>query len=273
MLLAIDIGNTSISFGVLESGIVKKVWRVETGLASQILRVQLRKTLTNIKKFSKDFEDAVICSVVPKASAIARPIIAQTLSLKPLMVGDDLKVPIKNCYRNPRQVGQDRLVCAYAAMRLYGFPAIIIDLGTAITLDVVSKKKEYLGGVIAPGLRLFTESLFEKTALLPKVKIQPPAELIGRDTKNSILSGIFYGYGMLCEGMIGLLAKKIKSKPVVIATGGYTRLIRRFIKHIDVVDVDLIWKGIYLIYLESCGPGTAMVQGGPSECYPCESAN
>ena len=165
-----------------------------------------------------------------------------------LVVGRDIKVPIKNLYRKAYQVGQDRLVGAYGAKILYGTPAIIIDFGTATTFDVVSKKGEYLGGVIVPGLRLSIESLFEKTALLPKVKIQRPEGVIGKDTKNSILSGISYGYGSLCDGMIELISKQIKQKPVVIITGGYSALIKEFIKRFDYIDKSLVFKGMYFSY-------------------------
>ena len=160
-----------------------------------------------------------------------------------------MKVPIKNKYRYPRQVGQDRLVGAYAARILYGSPAIVIDFGTAITFDVISSKGEYMGGIIVPGIRLTAESLFKKTAMLPLVSIVRPKALIGRDTTNSILSGIFYGYGALCDGLIRQLTRTMRSSPRVIATGGYAALMKKYSSHIRRIDPDLIFRGLEGIYM------------------------
>ena len=251
MILAVDVGNTTIGLAVVKGERLKKTWMVKTALNDKILRDEFKRTLGRLKKFTFSIEAVVICSVVPQALTIISPILEKIFQQKPLVIGRDIKVPIKNLYRQPSQVGQDRLVCAYAAMMLYGAPAIVVDFGTAITFDVVSKKKEYLGGVIIPGLRLYAESLFEKTALLPKVEIQPPRELIGRDTKNSILSGVFYGYSALCNGVIRLITKQTKKKPIVVITGGYSGLIKRFIKSFDAIDKFLVFKGIALIYQTS----------------------
>ena len=122
------------------------------------------------------------------------------------IIGRDIVVPIKNRYKNPKQVGQDRLVGAYGAMKIYGCPLIVVDLGTAITFDVISPKGEYLGGAIVPGIRLSAESLFLKTALLPHIEIQAPRHIIGKTTQESMLSGLFYGYGSLCRGIIDLIS-------------------------------------------------------------------
>jgi type III pantothenate kinase len=170
------------------------------------------------------------------------------LTARIFVVGQDIKVPIKNNYRYPRQVGQDRLVGAYAAKVFYGVPLIVVDFGTAITFDVVSKKGEYLGGIIVPGIRLTAESLFKKTALLPKVEIARPKELIGRDTKNSILSGIFYGYGSLCDGLVRLINQELQFRPKVIATGGYVEIMQQFSREIQKVDEELIFRGLSLLY-------------------------
>jgi len=171
------------------------------------------------------------------------------LGLTPKVVGQTIKVPVKNRYRNPRQVGQDRLVCAYAAGEIYGRPAIVVDSGTAITFDILSKKNEYLGGIIAPGIRLSAETLFSKTALLPKIKIHAPSSIIGRDTESSILSGLFYGYGMMILGLIERISKKITGRPRVIATGGYTDILRKFVANrIDKVDKTLVFKGLGILW-------------------------
>jgi type III pantothenate kinase len=198
----------------------------------------------------------VICSVVPKALNIVERTITGHFTFPPVIIGRDIKVPLKNNYRNPRQVGQDRLVCAYAAKHLYGPPAIIVDFGTAITFDVISKQGSYEGGIIVPGIRLSAESLYKKTALLPKVSsIRGPKTLIGKDTRESILSGIFFGYGSMCCGLIDRIAKGIKGKSKVIVTGGHTHLMRKFIvKKITTIDKDLVFKGMVLLWQRSRKP-------------------
>jgi len=248
MTLTIDIGNTMISFALLKGTTMKRVWSVETTLSKNSLKTKLKTLLERIKRNYPLINQVIICSVVPKIVPLIKSAVQQKFNIKPTLIGADRKVPIKNRYRNPRQVGQDRLVCAYAAMRLYGAPAIVIDFGTAITFDVVSGKGEYLGGIIVPGIRLSAESLFRKTAMLPKISIQTPRTLIGRDTQTSILSGIFYGYGALCGGLIEAISKPMKRKPKVILTGGYARLMRKFIsKKIHTVDPDLVYKGMALL--------------------------
>ena len=233
-LLAIDIGNTTVSIGLVANGKVKKIWSVATRPTDGSLKIRFKRALLSARKDFWGIDSVVICSVVPNVTVIIKPIIKKVLAVRPLVIG------------------QDRLVCAYGAMVLYGAPAIVIDFGTAITFDVVSKKGEYLGGAIIPGLRLYAESLFEKTALLPKVKIQAPEGVIGRDTANSILSGIFYGYGVLCDGMIDLMTKEMKQKPIVIVTGGYSNLIKKFIKRINYADKFLIFRGISAICNAYC---------------------
>lgn len=192
-------------------------------------------------------ENAIVCSVVPDATRTLEIDLINLLHKTPVILGKNLKIPLKNLYRYPKQVGQDRLVNAYAAVRLYRAPAIIIDFGTAITFDVVSAKKEYRGGMIIPGLGISLDTLAEKTALLPKIKLGKPCELIGRDTRNSILSGIIYGYSTLTDGLIRKLKAKINNKPVVIGTGGNINLIADYCREIDKIDINLTLKGLFLI--------------------------
>ena len=246
MILAVDIGNTTIRLALMRGRRVVQRFILETELNHRDLTAEFQRVLGRLP--GKNVRQVVISSVVPLKLRLVQEIILKNMGIKPKVIGRDVIVPIKNRYRNPKQVGQDRLVGAYAALKLYGVPAIVIDFGTAITFDVVSARKEYLGGIIVPGIRLSAESLFSKTALLPKVRIQCPRSLIGRDTQGSILSGLFYGYGALSSGLIERIAKTIKGKPKVIITGGHLSLMRKFIsKQVDVVDPDLVFKGIALL--------------------------
>lgn len=249
MMLAVDIGNTTLAFGLCVGENVLSVYRMDTVDSPKNLTVLLEKLLSRLRRNHPAINKVVICSVVPKVLAVTEKIIKRKLGIKPVVIGRDIKVPIKNKYKNPRQVGQDRLVGAYAAKCLYKAPCVIIDFGTAITFDVVSARGEYEGGIIIPGLRMSAESLFQKTALLPRIEtFRVPRSLVGRDTRESILSGLFNGYGAMCRGLIELIAAKMPRRPKVIITGGHTRLIQKFIgKQVDKIDHTLVFKGIYLV--------------------------
>lgn len=251
MILTIDIGNTTIALAVMSGTTVKYTTRLETSLSAPRLKIELKSALGRIARNHKLLKGVVISSVVPKKTQIVVREVHKKLDLVAKVVGRDIMVPMKNRYKNPKQVGQDRLVGAYAAMKLYGNPVIVIDLGTAITFDIVSPKKEYLGGVIVPGIRLSAESLFLKTAMLPKIDIKAPKNVIGRTTQESILSGLFYGYGSLCQGFIELISKQIGGRPKVVMTGGHTHLMKKFVaSKIRIIDDHLVHKGMALLVSE-----------------------
>jgi type III pantothenate kinase len=242
VLLAIDIGNTNISFGLFLGGKIIRRFNIPTKDYS------LKKLKKNLGKAK--IGNAIICSVVPDTSKVLKNGLRRLLGIKPYIIGKEIKVAIKNLYRSPRQVGQDRLINAYAASRLYGRPLIIVDFGTAITFDVVSKNGEYLGGMIVPGLQISLDVLRARTALLPKVNLTVPKEFIGRNTKNSMLSGIVYGFSALVDSLAERIKNKIGKNSLVIATGGNINLIGRYCKKIDRIDKDLTLKGLNLIYNE-----------------------
>ncbi len=185
---------------------------------------------------------------MPAAEKTAKKELGRLLGKHPYIIGKNAKVPIKNLYSKPKQVGQDRLVNAYAAVLLYGAPLIAVDFGTAITFDVVSRNKEYLGGMILPGLGISLDALNQRTALLPKIKLEEPKEFIGRDTKNSMLSGIVYGFAALTDDLVARIKEKIGKSAKVIGTGGNISLIGRYCKQMDKIDRDLTLKGLNLVY-------------------------
>jgi type III pantothenate kinase len=249
MLLAIDIGNTTISCAIIYDRKIIEKFFLESRLSKAMLRKELNTYFKRVKRSFSKINQIIICSVVPDVTKIVESQAKQKLNMPLIVVGRDRQVPLKNNYQNPKQVGQDRLVCAYAAKIMYGFPAIVIDFGTATTFEVINKKGEYDGGLIVPGIRLSAESLFNKTALLPKIEnIKAPRNLIGRNTQDSILSGLFYGYGTMCSGLIDMIEQKMKGRPKVIITGGYTTLMKKYIiDKIDIVDSDLVFKGLLLL--------------------------
>jgi type III pantothenate kinase len=243
--LAIDVGNTSISFALLSP---KKIVP-QSIFSTETFSVTAKKGLYDaIRLAQKNGVGAcIISSVVPSMTKILEESIIKRSGISCWLVGRDLQVPLKSHYC-PREVGQDRLICAYAAKRLYGTPLIIIDLGTAITCDVVSAGGDYEGGIITPGLRLSLESLSLKTALLPRVGVDKPQRLIGRDTRTSILSGIFYGYGSLIDGLVGRICDKKFIDPRTILTGGHARMMKRYLKKpIYKINNHLIFDGLRLL--------------------------
>lgn len=248
--LAVDIGNTKTNFSIIRKDKILHRYQIGTKRNQSDLKREVQKVIRWARK-KYLFDNVIICSVVPRALKIVEKGIKSESGNNAIIVGRDVVVPIKNRYRTPKQVGQDRLVCCYAAMRLYGFPSIVVDLGTAITIDVISEKKEYLGGIIIPGIRLSAKSLYEETALLPMINFKKPSSLIGRDTEGSILSGLFYGYGVMIRGLIALLSRRFKKNPKVVITGGFSSLMRKFINaEIDIIDEDLVIKGLNLILKE-----------------------
>ena len=247
MILAIDIGNTTTSFGVFEKGklnaqfsIATQPWRTpdEVTLQLKALAKTRRLQLSRAKQI-------MLCSVVPRMSSVLVEAFKTLDAIPVRVVGQDVTVPLKNRYTYPEQVGQDRLVGAYAAWRLYKRDCIVADFGTAITIDLVSKAGEYLGGIIAPGLEISLEALAMKTALLPKVELREPPELLGRDTANSIRAGLLYGGVALCDGVVAALKRHYAPKATVVATGGASALIAKHARTIDHLNPHLVLEGLY----------------------------
>lgn len=238
MLLAIDVGNTDITAGLFRGARLVARGRVPTHGSLQAL-------FRSLKARPKELEGVIVSSVVPRATASLKQALKR-LRLKPWILGENLRAPIKNRTRIPSQVGQDRLANGVAAFHLYGGPAIVVDFGTAVTLDLVSARCEYLGGLIVPGVGIALEALVSRAALLPKIALAPPTEFLGRDTRQSMRSGLFHGYGALCDGIVAGL-KKIAPGARVIATGGHCWLMASYCRSVQIVNPDLTLQGLQFI--------------------------
>ena len=256
MLLAFDVGNTNIVLGVFDDGKLITNWRMETDnrksadeygmLINQLFRYEGLNV--------EDVSDVIIATVVPSILYTLQHLSIKYFNRKAIVIGPGIKTGLVIRYDNPKQVGADRIVNAAAAVEKYGGPLIIIDLGTATTFCAVTEKGEYLGGTIAPGLKISSDALFEKTAKLPRVELEEPGHVICRNTNASMQSGLVYGY----MGMIDFIVRKMKAElkeysetdqePIVIATGGLATLIDNGIDCIDYVDKLLTLEGLEVLY-------------------------
>lgn len=251
MLLAIDIGNTNLVFALCEGEQVRAQWRIRTDhhRSADEYAVWLF-ALMNREGIREDAINAVIISsVVPDANFAIKTFVRQYLKVEPqLIAGGEIDLGMKVLLDNPRELGADRLINAFAAWKRYNQSLIVIDFGTATTFDVVSAKGEYLGGVIAPGINLSLEALQRAAAKLHGVSITHPTQVIGRTTTGAMQSGIFYGYAGLIEGIVSRIKTERGEPMKVIATGGLAPLYAEATPMIDEVDADLTIRGLRLIH-------------------------
>jgi len=247
MILAVDIGNTTVEFGFVDKNGLKKSYKLHSNLSktSDDWLFDIRNILLVEKNPPQDF---VISSVVPQIEQRIIIAVEKLLGKKPKTIGKDLKVPIVNRYKNPEEVGIDRLINAFAAINKVNPPVIVVDLGTAITFDVVNQKGEYEGGAIFPGIQSSINALFSKTSKLPMVSFEESKRVVGKTTVESIQSGIFFGYCSLIDGMIKKISEEYKKSFNVILTGGNASLISKGLDIKHTLDEYLSLEGIYLIY-------------------------
>lgn len=250
MLLAIDIGNTNVTLGIFDGDILKVTWRLGTGIHRLVdeYGILLLNFLKHQKLSASEISGAVLCSVVPPLVPIFQEVCQKYVETSVLVVEAGVKTGMRISVDNPREVGPDRVVNAVAVHKLYRGPVIVIDLGTATTFDVVSKEGDYLGGVIAPGIGISSEALFSRAAMLPRVELARPKQVIGKNTVSAMQSGIIFGYAGLIEGIINRIQRELESKAKVIATGGYAQLLAQEIPAIEMVNPDLTLIGLRLIY-------------------------
>jgi len=255
MLLAVDIGNTNIDIGLFKDQDLFANWDLATDVykTSDEYAVVLITLLKQKGLSVKDIDQSIICSVSPTLVPIFRDLMQRYIGVDPLLVEAGVKTGVSILMDNPREVGPDRIVNAVGGHHLYGGPLIVIDLGTATTFDVISEKGDYLGGAISPGIKVATESLFQRTAKLPRVELIRPKNVIGRDTITAMQSGFIFGYVGLIEGMVSRIQQELGVKTRVIATGGYAELLAKETKMIDIVDHYLTLIGLRVIHERNAG--------------------
>ncbi len=250
MLLAIDVGNTNTVFGLYKERELIGSFRITTDTAQTSDEIGMKiLQYYQFRGFHRNETTAVIiASVVPPAMYSLTNAIRKYFDLQPVVIGKDVDPGILNLYRNPREVGIDRLVNAVSAIEKYGKPLIIVDIGTATTFDCIDENGAYLGGAIFPGIKIAMEALFMKASKLPRVDIVRPDRAIGRTTVQSMQSGAVRGYVGALTGIITDMKQEMAPGVKVIATGGMGRMMAEYCPLIDAVDSNLTLDAMQMIY-------------------------
>lgn len=255
MLLVIDIGNTNTNLGVFDKdGNLQKNWNIssDTSRFEDEYGILLLSLLQN-SNIMPHIDSAIISSVVAPLSETYSIALEKYLNISPFILSHKAKLPVKINLKQPKEAGADRLANASAAAVYYKLPAIVIDLGTATSFDIVDENKNFIGGLIAPGLKIQAKSLSAFTSKLPKLKIEAPKSAIGKDTVSAMLSGIVMGHAAMIEGMIKASEKELGKKATVIATGGYSSvLFNNMERGFDYVNPYLTLEGLRYLYKLNC---------------------
>lgn len=249
-LMAVDVGNTNTVVGLFHKSQLVQSWRLNTvrDRTSDEHGV-LVKNLLALSGYGQEHCDGIAVScVVPPLLPVIREMCLKYFECEPFVVQPGIKTGMPILYEHPQEVGADRIVHSVAGFHQLGGPCIVIDLGTATVFDAISVKGEYLGGVIAPGIQISAEALFQRAAKLPRVEIREPVEVIGKNTVSAIQSGIFYGYVGLIEKIITEMQNELGPDTKTIATGGFSSLMARRTPKIQHTDPDLILKGLLILY-------------------------
>src|SRR5688500_3526784 len=254
MLLAIDAGNTNIKLGVYQGPTFRAKWRlIPEYLPGEEYGTELLRLFEGSGLEIKDVEAIIIASVVPQLNDTLRMMSERYLQLTPRFVDHTTNTGLKLLYDRPAQLGADRIVASVAAVEKSGAPCIVVDFGTATTFNAINSKREYLGGIIAPGLMTAADALFSRAAKLPRVAIERPAKVIGTSTIAAMQSGLFYGYASLIDGLIERMIEEMEDAPKVIATGGLARLMEHASKYTRHIDENLTLDGLRIIHERNVG--------------------
>ena len=250
MLLTIDIGNTNITLGVFDGDMLVHSWRLST----EITRTEdelgiFIKNLLREACIQDKVKNAVISSVVVQLTDVAEKAVEKYLGLKALVISHKIKTNVVLKTDNPSQIGADRIANACAAASLYQAPIIVIDFGTATSFDIVNSNNEFIGGIITAGMKIQAEALSSHTSKLPKLNIEAPKNVIGKNTIAAMLSGIVRGHAAMIDGLISECEKELGAKAVIIATGGYSSVISDYLtRKFDYINPDLTLLGLKLLF-------------------------
>jgi type III pantothenate kinase len=252
MLLAVDVGNSQTHLGVFHGEELTHEWRMSTNpsrTADELALISGQFLSHADLSFSREITGVAICSVVPRLTQELRQMTERYFGFPPIVVEPGTKTGIAIKIDNPREVGADRIANAVAVHHLFpDEPAIVVDFGTAITVDAVSAKGEYLGGAISPGIETAAGALYEATAQIRRVELIAPNHAIGKSTIQAVQSGIVYGNASLIDGLVERISKEVGGTANVIATGGQASIVVKHCKLVDRIQPELTLVGLRLIY-------------------------
>lgn len=250
MVLAVDIGNSNIVVGCFEGDTISFVERLATNRNSTALEYAvLIKTVLELNGVAgRGFEGGIVSSVVPTVTNMVCQAIEKLTGKPPLVVGPGLKTGLKIRIENPAQLGSDRVTDAVAAVNSYPAPLIIVDMGTATTISVIDADKNFIGGMIMPGLRISAEALTGRTSQLPQISLDPPKRAIGRNTVECMRNGIILGAAATIDGAVRHIEAELGYPCTIVATGGLSKLVTPHCKRSIIQDDQLLLKGLMLLY-------------------------
>ncbi|WP_078556519.1 type III pantothenate kinase [Bacillus alkalicellulosilyticus] len=255
MIFVVDVGNTNIVLGVYDGDELKFHWRIATSRekTEDEYGMVIKSLFSHHGVSFEEIDGIIISSVVPPIMFALEQMCIKYFGQAPIVIGPGIKTGLNIKYENPREVGADRIVNAVAAIHLYGSPLVIVDFGTATTYCYINEDKQYMGGVIAPGIGISTEALYTRASKLPRIEITKPPQVVGKNTVHAMQSGIFYGYVGQVDGIVSRMKEQSPEQPKVIATGGLATLIAEESRTIDTVDPFLTLKGLQMIYMKNKG--------------------
>ena len=250
MLLAIDIGNTNLVIGCIENDEILFKARIATDRTrtSDQYGVEIKNMMEAYGVHVSDIDDCIIASVVPPVFNSVKTGVLKVIGKQPMVVGPGLKTGLNIHVDVPSQVGSDRIVVAVAALAEYKAPLILMDLGTATTMDVVEPDNVYMGGVILPGVKVALDALTSRAAQLPAISLDKPKSVVGKNTVDCMRSGMMYGTAATIDGLVERIEEELGHKATLIATGGMAQFITPLCKREIILEKDLLLKGLNIIY-------------------------
>ena len=250
MLLAIDIGNTNLVIGCIQNDKILFKARIATDSTrtSDQYGVEIKSMLEAYGVKRSDIDDCIISSVVPPVFNSVRTGVIKIIGKQPMVVGPGLKTGLNIHVDVPSQVGSDRIVIAVAALAEYKAPLLLMDLGTATTIESVEPDNVYMGGVIIPGVRVSLDALTSRAAQLPGISLDQPKQVIGKNTVDCMRSGMMYGTAAMIDGLVERMEEELGHHCTLIATGGLAQFITPLCKREIILEKDLLLKGLNIIY-------------------------